>query len=153
LLEEAAKTGGGTLSIFERLTTFADRYSTIQSEIKNDLRTYQILFYFVSAIIVVTTVFILDYVLNPSTGIVGAMVTGGFLSSFVPTKENVQFMANLVLEGAVIISAILGFLGGKMSRGTFAGGALNAIIAVTLAIVTLLVMTNLPLLAGVSSTS
>lgn len=153
LLEEAAKTGGGTLSIFERLTTFADRYSTIQSEIKNDLRTYQILFYFVSAIIVVTTVFILDYVLNPSTGIVGAMVTGGFLSSFVPTKENVQFMANLVLEGAVIISAILGFLGGKMSRGTFAGGALNAIIAVTLAIVTLLVMTNIPLLAGVSSTT
>jgi len=149
LLEEAARTGGGTIAIFERLTTFADRYSTIQSGIKNDLRSYQILFYFVSAIIVVTTVFILNYVLNPSTGIVGAMVTGGFLSSFVPTKENVQFMADLVLMGAVIISAILGFLGGKMSRGTFAGGALNAIIAVTLAIAALLIMTNIPLIGGV----
>jgi len=150
LLEEAARTGGGTVSIFERLTTFADRYSTIQSGIKDDLRSYQILFYFISAIIVVTTVFILDYVLNPSTGIVGAMVTGGFLSSFVPTKENVQFMANIILMGAVVISAILGFLGGKMSRGTFAGGALNAIIAITLAIAALLVMTNIQLIGGVA---
>lgn len=88
--------------------------------------------------------------LNPSTGIVGAMVTGGFLSSFVPTEENVQFMANIILMGAVVISAILGFLGGKMSRGTFAGGALNAIIAVTLAIAALLVMTNIQLIGGVA---
>lgn len=150
LLGEAARTGGGTLAIFERLTTFADRYSTIQSQIKGDLRAYQILFYFISSIIVVTTVFILDYVLNPSSGIVGAMVTGGFLSSFVPSKETVQFMATLVLEGAVIISALLGFLGGKMSRGTFAGGAMNAIIAVTLAVAALLIMTNIPLLGGIA---
>jgi len=150
LLQEAARTGGGTLTIFERLATFADRYSTIQSEIKGDLRAYQILFYFVSSIIVVTTVFILNYVLNPTTGVVGAMVTGGFLSSFVPSKENVQFMADLVLEGAVVISAILGFLGGKISRGTLAGGSINAIIAVTLAIAALLVTTNMPLLGGIA---
>jgi pilus assembly protein TadC len=150
LLEEAARTGGGTLAIFERLTKFADRYTSIQSAIKADLRAYQVLFYFVSSIIVVTTIFIMNYVLNPSTGIVGAMVTGGFLSSFVPSKENVQFMANLVLQGAVIMSALLGFLGGKMGRGTFAGGTMHAIIAVTSAVVALLIMMNIPILGGVA---
>jgi len=148
LLREATETGGGGVVVFDRLASFASKYVTLRKKITQSLRGYQALFYTISIAIITSTLFIVTFIVGPQTGLLGSAGTWGMPV----TKELLHLVADLSLTGAVINSALLGLIAGKIGRGTIAGGSIHLVIGVAIALTTIATLSVLlPTLGGMMS--
>jgi flagellar protein FlaJ len=140
LLREATETGGGQVSVFDRLARFADRYVGLNMKIKRSLRGYQALFYAISVAIISSMLFIANFIISPQTGLLGTLSITGGPTNIIATQANLQLMQTIAITGAVLNSALLGMIAGKVGRGTIAGGSIHVIIGVTVALITVVVL-------------
>lgn len=143
LLREATESGGGEYTVFERLRKFADRYVALRKRVVRDLFGYQLLFYSVAVVIVASTLFIDKFVLTPQTGLLGSLTTTGAPTGMLTTQANLNAMEAIALTGAVVNGGLLGLISGKIGRGTIAGAATNVVIGVSIALISILVLSAL----------
>lgn len=138
LFQEAYKTGGGTVRVFERLTRFAQGYYDLRKKIKSDLRIHIGIFYATAVIVVFTISQVLTYAITPQAQLAGEIGTSTFMFGFIPSMDIVKSMTTTVLSGVMLNSFVLGLLGGKITEGSIVAGFKHCILAVLITIVAII---------------
>jgi len=131
LLQEAIQSGGGTLSVFDRLHKFAYRIMDVKKRIKSSLRSHIVIYYTTALIVVVAVVMVLNFALIPQSQLFAELV-GVNVPQFLPSPEAVADLVTLIMTGIVLNSFILGLIGGKITEGAVAAGFKHAVIAVAI---------------------
>lgn len=112
IISGSMRAGGEFDKMLMILSAYLTRDREIKSEIKSELFTYQLIFYIVFIIFISINYFLLKNILP-------MMNTSGF-------SVDVNFYETLMFRTTLLLGVSMGIVGGKLAKGSIAGGLPDA---------------------------
>lgn len=135
LFKEAIIAGGGNPETFELLAKFTEDYLEVKRKISRELKSYYIIGYIASIMLLIIMLQIINFGLLTQTQIAENTPSNINLNIKLPSKEELNELMNTCFNSIIIISSLIGLIMGKISSGNIAGGFKHSIICTLISLV------------------
>ena len=134
-LTDSIEVGGGTPETLDVLAKYTQTLAELEDELKRRLRAFIVMPYFGAILVAVASLLIIS-LLSQSAAAIGAMQAAGIAGRLQP--ELIPQVLLVLTTGAIINSALMGVVAGKIQDLTLAAGFFHSIVLVVITLIAII---------------